>query len=436
MAVNAASIAAALVRHGMDASELVARQSLYTGVIERHAMMRGRPPEHVFWVPGRLEVFGKHTDYAGGRTLVCPVPRGFGVAVSARGDSVVRVADAWRGEEVSIPFTAGPTAHTGWRHYVDVTVRRLARNFPGAALGADIAIASDLPRASGMSSSSALVIAIAAALGRVAMLPKHPAWKLNVHNNLDAAAYYACIENGRNFAGLAGDAGVGTYGGSEDHAAIVEGRPRQVSAFAFVPPRALGAAVVPDRWRFVIAPSGVAARKTGEAREPYNRLAAGIALLLDAWNRQGSKAVSLAAALKSDPAAADRLRELADLAATDEFNAGWLRSRLEHFICEDARVPAALAAFESVDSARLTTLSDESQSDADTLLGNQVHATRTLVASARKQGAFAACSFGAGFGGAVWALVDHRDAEAFAKVWHNGAFVMRPGLPLTEVSSL
>ena len=29
------------------------------------------------FVPGRIELFGKHTDYAGGRSLVCAVDRGF-----------------------------------------------------------------------------------------------------------------------------------------------------------------------------------------------------------------------------------------------------------------------------------------------------------------------------------------------------------------------
>src|SRR5262249_36118525 len=153
-----------------------------------------------------------------------------------------------------------------WRHYVEVTVRRLARNFPGCAFGADVVLASDLPRASGMSSSSALVIATAAALGAIGDVRKHRAWQANVRTPLDVAAYYACIENGRRFGGLEGDAGVGTHGGSEDHAAIVEGRPGVVSAFGFVPPRAIDVAPVPADWRFVIAPSGVRASKTGGAR--------------------------------------------------------------------------------------------------------------------------------------------------------------------------
>src|SRR6187397_2957630 len=101
-------------------------------------MLRGRPPEHVWWVPGRLEVFGKHTVYAGGRTLVCPVSRGFAVAASPRDDHVVQVVDAWRAESVLVPVTGTPAGHSGWRRYVEVAVRRLARNFPGAAFGADI----------------------------------------------------------------------------------------------------------------------------------------------------------------------------------------------------------------------------------------------------------------------------------------------------------
>jgi len=418
----------------MSRDELEAKQSLYTGVIEQHAMLRGRAPAHVFWVPGRLEVLGKHTDYAGGRTLVSPLPRGFGVAVSPRVDRVVHVIDVWRGDSVMVgPSASPPTA--GWQHYVEVAVRRIARNFPGAEIGCDIVLASDLPRASGMSSSSALVVAIAEALVRTAALPTHASWRANIRTGLDAAGYYACIENGRDFAALRGDAGVGTHGGSEDHAAILDGRPGHVSAFAFVPARALGVAKVPDAWRFVIAPSGVAARKTGAAREPYNRLSHGASVLLDAWNREGPRMISLAAALNSSPAAADRLGALANTAGTAEMPASWLRDRLRHFIREDARVMAALSAFERTDARTLGELAADSQRDADLLLGNQVPATSALATSARTLGAFAASNFGAGFGGAVWALIDAGEADAFARKWHTRAFVAGAALPLTDLSS-
>ena len=55
----------------------------------------------------------------------------------------------------------------GWTVYPAAVARRLARDFPGALVGADIAFASDLPLAAGLSSSSALVVAIFAALSAI-----------------------------------------------------------------------------------------------------------------------------------------------------------------------------------------------------------------------------------------------------------------------------
>ena len=413
----------ALIAGGLDSSEFLAKESLFSAVIERHAVLRSGAPEHAWWVPGRLEVFGKHTDYAGGRSLVCAVPRGFAVVASPRPDGIVRVVDAFRGEELTLRPTDREPTFTGWRHYVAVAARRLARNFRGAEFGADIVVASDLPRASGMSSSSALVIAVAAALGHVGKIAARTEWKNNIRHPLAAAGYYACIENGRSFAALEGDAGVGTHGGSEDHAAIVEGRPGHVSAFAFVPARALGAAPVPREWRFVLAPCGVTASKTGKAREPYNRLSAEAAELLDKWNRSGGRANSLGAALQSGPEAAARLAAMA----------GPLKKRLDHFISEDARATAALAAIAAADADGLGLLSEQSQADAETLLGNQIPETSALARAAIKAGAFAACSFGAGFGGSVWALVEAERAAKFAHAWHPTAFVITPGPPLTQL---
>jgi galactokinase len=390
-----------------------------------------------WWVPGRLEIFGKHTDYAGGRTLVCAVPRGLAVAASPRADGRIHALDARRGESVTLdpvePDSDIRYQHKGWRHYVEVVARRLARNFPGVALGADLVFASDLPRAAGMSSSSALVVGVAAALVRVAEIEARPEWQANVRGRLDAAGYYACLENGMTFGTLEGDAGVGTHGGSEDHAAILGGAAGRLTAFAFVPMRQIGAAALPDHWRFVLAPCGVPSEKTGAAQESYNRLADGAQLLLDLWNQSESPAASLGAAIGSSASAADRLHQLARRSTIAGWSAEALQKRLDHFIREDARVPEALNAFQASDAVRLTHISAESQADAEALLGNQIPATISLAATAREQGAFAACSFGAGFGGSVWALVDREIADGFVRRWHPGAFVAVPGPPLAEL---
>jgi galactokinase len=420
------ALADALVAAGLDPAERERKYTLFSSVLETWRVTRADVPLHAWFVPGRLEVFGKHTDYAGGHALVASAPRGFAVVAGPRNDDTIRVVDAWRGEALVLEPSRQQTRLPGWRHYVDTVARRLAKNFPRQPLGADIVIASDLPPAAGMSSSSALIIAVAEALGRVGAIRETSEWRLNIHDSLDIAGYYACIENGRSLGSLAGDAGVGTQGGSEDHSAIVNGRPGQVLAFAFVPSRAAGAAPVPDDWVFVIATCGIKANKTGRALTAYNRLSADAAALLEAWNAQaaGGRAISLAAALDS-PGGAESLRRIA----------GARRNRLEHFIREDGRVLAAMDGFARGDAGELGRLAAESQREAEHLLGNQIPETVTLATSALNAGAFAACSFGAGFGGAVWALVGRDRAERLAREWAPDAFAIRPGPPLTDLST-
>jgi galactokinase len=446
--MSGAAFAAALVERGLDSGELSPKRSLFGLVLDAFRDLAGDGPPHVWWVPGRLEVFGKHTDYAGGRTLVCAVPRGLAVAARPRREAVVHVVDARRREGTTLPLAAGRETSgaqpdggldtaldelTGWRRYVGVVTRRLARNFPGAPLGADVVFASDLPRASGMSSSSALLIGLAAALTRVAGIEGRAEWQANIRDGLDAAGYYACIENGLTFGTLTGDSGVGTHGGSEDHAAILCAEPGHLSAFAFVPLRHIGKVPVPGSWRFVLVASGVAAEKTGSVQAPYNRLSRGAGVLLELWNAAQPHARSLAAALDSSTDAPDRMRELVLRSTIEGWPAAALEKRLAHFIREDARASAACDAFRSADAPELARIAEDSQGDAETLLENQVTETVSLARSARALGAFAACSFGAGFGGSVWALVDGADAVRFAARWHPDAFVASPGPALVEL---
>ena len=440
--MTGARLAERLVAAGLDPGERPAKTRLYDRALATFLDRTGGKPDYVSWVPGRLEVFGTHTDYAGGRTLVCALPRGFALVGAARApanatDHGLRVIDAVAGTSVAVH--AGhdggtPAGSGGWRRYVEAVVNRLAGNFPGAAFDVDLVFASDLPRAAGMSSSSALMVSVARALARLAGLRGRPEWRANVATLTDEAGYYACIENGRTFGGLAGDAGVGTHGGSEDHAAMVCGVPGRLSAFSFVPMREMATAPLPDDWAFVVASSGVAARKTGGALEPYNRLSHGAAALLDLWNRVQTPAPSLAAALSSSPDALERLTSLIASEPLAGWPAPWLDKRLHHFAAEDARIPAALDAFRTADAAALTVLAEDSQRDAQDLLGNQVDETVELVRAARARGAFAARSFGAGFGGSVWALVERDRADRLAAEWLDGYGAQQPAAAATFIA--
>ena len=181
----------------------------------------------------------------------------------------------------------------------------------------------------------------------------------------------------------------------------------------------------------------------GAARLAYNRLSDATAVLLRLWNAHENPFPSLGAALASRVGHADRLRTLVRTSDVPGWPAAVLEQRLDHFCGEDARVAGALAAVRDGDRERLDDMSQASQRDADRLLANQIPETRALVESARARGAFAACSFGAGFGGGVWALIERERAKPFGREWlseylrrvpNAGAesFVAGAAPPLTE----
>jgi galactokinase len=367
-----------------------------------------------WFVPGRIEIFGKHTDYAGGRSLLAAVPRGFAVVAAPRSDRLVRVTDARYGGQVTVDPDETAHAFTGWHRYVAVVARRLARNFPGASLGLEIAIASDLPRAAGVSSSSALVVGLASALIAAGQLARRPEWRAAIRSTEDLAGYLGAVENGLGFGPLASASGVGTHGGSEDHTAILTCQGGRVSAYSYVPVVPQGDAAMPLDWRFLVLPSGIEADKAGGARDRYNRASLATRALLDVWTAAYGPTPTLAAALASDPQATTVLRRLAAQAGHSDFSAEDLSRRLSHFCAEDARVPAALGAFRDGDARYLGELAAASQLDAERWLGNQIPETTALVGLACEAGAWAATSFGAGFGGSVWALASADEATRVA----------------------
>ncbi|MCX7011837.1 MAG: hypothetical protein NTW86_04600, partial [Candidatus Sumerlaeota bacterium] len=172
------------------------------------------------FIPGRIEVLGKHTDYGGGRSMIAVPERGFAVAACPRADSTLRILAAATGEECAFELRGDlqpPLGH--WTNYPMTVARRVARNFPGRLRGADLAFLSDLPPAAGMSSSSALMVSIFLALSKINTLEAREEYRANIGGLESLGEYLGTVENGQTFGSLAGDKGVGTFGGSEDHTA-------------------------------------------------------------------------------------------------------------------------------------------------------------------------------------------------------------------------
>jgi galactokinase len=402
-----------------------------------------------YFVPGRLEVLGKHTDYAGGRSLICAAERGICFAVAPRTDGRVRVVDATGGGEADFAIGPGLRSAPGhWANYPMTVARRLARNFPGPLRGADVAFASNLPPAAGMSSSSALVVGFYVALADANELERRPEYTGNVQGTEQLAGYLGAVENGRSFGDLRGDAGVGTAGGSEDHTAILCCREGQLSQYAFCPIRHQRSVRLPGAWVFAIGVSGVVADKNSAAREAYNRAAHAVDVIMQAWRAATGRAdLWLADAVASSPDAPDRMRQVLRGAPVATMSAQALLDRLEQFLVESAEiVPEVADCLARGDVEGVGLLVERSQRAAERWLGNQVQETITLARTARKLGAAAASSFGAGFGGAVWALVKTQGAGDFLDRWardyrtafpsrapHAEFFLTRPGPPLQRL---
>jgi galactokinase len=326
---------------------------------------------------------------------------------------------------------------------VRTVVDRLRANFPGRSRGAEITIESDLPLAAGMSSSSALVVGLALAFGELCRMGDDPAYQQVVTDRERLAEYLGCVENGQSYGPLAGHRGVGTFGGSEDHVAMLCGHEGQAVQYSFCPVAFERAVPFPEDRALVIAVSGVQAEKTGSALEHYNRVSLSARDIVGIWNeRTGRHETTLGDIVATDPGAADDLRAMIDPGT-------YLSGRLSQFLEESERIiPAATAALASGDLAAFGDLVDESQQLAEEGLGNQTPETVALQRLAREMGADAASAFGAGFGGSVWAMVPAERADRFAVDWvdrYADTFpvagraatwlVTRPGPPAHRVRS-
>src|SRR5690606_32205524 len=164
-----------------------------------------------WWVPGRIEILGKHVDYGGGRSLLATVDRGFHVVSRPRTDAAVHLVDARTGARLDAmldPTLPGAPAH--WTDYPRTVLRRVSRDFPSARRGLDMVVSSSLPSAAGLSSSSALVIATFLPLAAANHLTESPSYRAAIADDDALAEYLGAVENGRAFGPFPADFGVGT----------------------------------------------------------------------------------------------------------------------------------------------------------------------------------------------------------------------------------
>jgi len=350
--------------------------------------------------PGRVNLIGEHIDYLGLSVLPMAIPRRVRLRVRPRADARVRIepADASlapREFELAAPippFDAGD-----WGNYAKAAANELLADLHEPR-GFDAELESDIPVAAGLSSSSALVVAVGLALLRVNGLALPP---LEMAERMARAELY-----------------VGTRGGGMDQAICLLAQEGHAARIDFLPLHAEPIAV-PEDWRFVIADSGVRAEKSGAARDAYNertqQCVEALALLTAALGAPASTYRRLLAQYPLEALlqqARDRLPIL-------------LHARFRHVSTEAYRVVAAEHALRAGDAAALGALMDASH---DSLRDNYQVSTPELdamVTIARRAGAAGARLTGAGFGGCIVALGSEKTCDAIRSALEREYFAGR-----------
>ena len=145
-----------------------------------HKRVYGSGPSGVFSAPGRVNLIGEHTDYAGGFVMPAAIDFATVAAVSPRPDGIVSIHSSNFDETVEHPLNAIPAKGSGhWSAY-PLGVLQVLRERGIAVPAFSLSIYGDVPLGAGLSSSASIEVATMAALlaAAGATLPKPEMAKL------------------------------------------------------------------------------------------------------------------------------------------------------------------------------------------------------------------------------------------------------------------
>jgi galactokinase len=370
----------------MGSTTAADRAALTASAVHGFEKAYRRRPEVAWSAPGRANLIGEHTDYNDGFVLPFAIAQRTVAAAAYRDDGTVTVRSAFAPGSVTLRRAdIAPGAVDGWAGYPLGVAWALAqiRQVPADA-GADLFIRSDVPAGAGLSSSGALVVAVAGALAAL--------WQLG----LGTAEIATAGQRAENEV-------VGAPTGVMDQYASLLGRQ---DAAVFLDCRSLDARSVPLR----LAPAGLAL------------------VLADTGERHAHASGGYAARRASCEKGAALLgvRALRDLSVADlpraesALDAETFR-RVRHVVTEDDRVERTAADLEAGDLAaagRHLTASHASMRDDYEIT---TPALDLAVEAALSAGALGARMTGGGFGGSAIVLIEEARVAGLTKAI-TGAF--------------
>lgn len=368
---------------------------------EQFARLYGAEPAVILRVPGRVNLIGEHTDYSGLPVLPIAIDRGTTVAAAPNESGVVRASSSSFEPAAELPRAHPGHPSTPWHGYLAGALRELAHIAPGA--GANVFIASDLPAQGGLSSSSALTVALVAGLAAAWGEPLSPA---EVASRATIAERHVGVETG-----------------GMDQLAVALARAGHAMRIDFLPP-AQRFVPLGDELAFVVAYSGEEAPKGTTARDAYNERVVGtrIAALMLAdmlgAELEGTPLLGHIAGIDAAPIMVEELPEqmsarsaanaveanvdrIIQLSAAhfDATRKVTVRACARHVLAEAERVDAAEQALTTGDYRAFGRLLNESHDSLRNIYRCSTPALDKVAAAMRKSGAYGARLTGAGFGG-------------------------------------
>ncbi len=397
-----------------------------------------KTPTFIIRAPGRVNLLGEHTDYNGLPVLPMAIDRCIVIAGCARDDQTIQaISSHHQNESITFDLRHSIPKHTQghWVNYVKAGIQGVISNICkddqiNDLSGCDIFLSGDIPPASGLSSSSALVVASALALLHANQITYDP----HVLAEWMAEAEWF----------------VGTRGGGMDQAACLLGRADHLLKIDFFPLKANPVPWHPD-YSVVICDSGVQAKKTEGALQAYNLRSAECQLaklLLNNYLDKSGKPISInrLGDLLHPPHSYtyDDLNQLIQHALQDSYDLEEIISILANEkaaldILNDCSIPAdANQQFHCGKRYRhIVTDGQRVEQSQDLLLNQDMHSFAKcmrlghqsarddfeiscpeldqLVELALQNGAIGARLTGAGFGGSTVNIVHKKQIESFTE---------------------
>ncbi len=131
---------------------------------EAHRARYRQAPEGVYAAPGRVNLIGEHTDYAGGFVMPAAIDFATVAAATPRADGAVHIYSANFDEAVELESKELPPKGRGhWSDY-PLGVLHALREAGIAVPAFSLSLAGDVPLGAGLSSSASIEVAVMAAL--------------------------------------------------------------------------------------------------------------------------------------------------------------------------------------------------------------------------------------------------------------------------------